>query len=145
MQTSEKKKAVADSSCYCSSSIFWSEWRGSNPRPDGPKWARTCDLGVFKLHTVLSARKIMLFGGLFYAVSVASEARCGQLCGRKNVSAYDVICSCPEQQNLREAIIVCIVALTLRKVNRFAGFSLHRICDGIIKEKGFNTGLLPAK
>ena len=37
MQTSEKKKAVADSSCYCNSSIFWSEWRGSNPRPDGPK------------------------------------------------------------------------------------------------------------
>ena len=77
----------------------------------------------------------MLFGGLFYAVSVASEARCGQLCGRKNVSAYDVICFCSEQQNLREAIIVCIVALTLRKVNRFAGFSQHRICDGIIKEK----------
>lgn len=107
-----------------------------NPRHSAPKWARTCDLGVFKLHTVLSARKIMLFGGLFYDVSVASEARCGQLCGRKNVSAYDVICFCSEQQNLREAIIVCIVTLVLRNVNRFAGFSQHRVCDGIIKEKG---------
>lgn len=102
-----------------------------------PKVSRTCDLGVFKLHTVLSAREIMLFRGLSYAVSVASAARYGQLCGRKM--------SRIKRQNRRDLKLFCIVTPAKRKVNRFAGFSRRRICDGIIKEKGTDTDLRPAK
>lgn len=62
---------------------LWSEWQGSNLRPDGPKPIGNTFSARFWRFLVISYLFYLLFGALISTVSECSGAVCGNLCGQK--------------------------------------------------------------